>query len=143
VSIQNSIKNSYPGLGSPSVSYTKQDFAVASGDSEISCPLVPGNMEPGESGVMTGNMPVRQGIVRIKTEAPVASFRVTSIVGEDTETNDVILYRGDVATAITLTGSPKYDLCYRFVSDMPLNEIDINVNAGAAVQCSVEVVGGN
>lgn len=135
--ITNSVRNSYAGLGSPAASYSRQDQAAASGASTLVCAMP---------------SPVRQGYVRVKTEAPVASFLISAVLGRTnvdingqplSTPDQIVLYHGDVATAITGVTTAYVDECVRFQSDRPMFEIDIMITAGAATTISYEVAGGS
>lgn len=138
--IKNSIRNVYPGLGSPSTWVVKQDLPVASGASTITCIF---GQAADTYTTFGGSGPVRQGKVRVKTEAPVASFLIVAIVGKDASGTQYVFYHGDVATALTGVASAVVDESQDFISDTPLTEIDIMVNAGAAVNASIEVIAGH
>ena len=138
--ITNSIRNTYPGLGSPGTTYSRQNFPAASGASTVACVF---GTAPDAYTTFSGKGPVRQGMVRVKTEAPVASFLVDSIVGKDASGNQYVLYHGDVATALTGVVSAVVDQLYQFQSDTPLTEIDVMITAGAAVNASLEIAAGS
>lgn len=138
--ISSSIKKAYAGLGSPGTWVIKQDLPVASGASTVTFPF--GQASDAYT-TFSGSGPVRQGKVRVKTEAPVASFLIVAIVGKTQTGAQVVLYHGDVATAIAGVSSAVVDEFQDFVSDAALTEIDVMINAGAAVNASFEVVGGS
>ena len=122
--ISKSIRQIYPGMGSPGSSgFSMQNAAAAASAATLVCPLP---------------QPLSHGLVRIKTEAAVASFQVTSITGKDASAAVYILFAGEPALAMAGIN----DRYFHFNSDVPLVEIDIGILPGAATTISYEVVGG-
>lgn len=137
--LNNSVRKIYPGMGSPGSSFTQADQAAASGASTLTC---------------TMPSPVQHGLVHVKTEAAVASFLIVAVVGKTTVStvagapplttpDQIVLYHGDVATAIPGVTSAFVDEFIDFNADRAMFEIDIMISAGAAVNISYEVVGGS
>jgi hypothetical protein len=144
VPITNSVKTLFPGMGSSSVSYTLNGYTAAASAATLACPMGTLQTTPPATGqvLQTGSTPVRRGMVRVKTDAAVASFLVTAISGKDAGGVVYVLYHGDVATALAGIASAVVDQYYHFNSDVPLTEIDVAILPGAAVNISLEVVGG-
>jgi hypothetical protein len=138
--ISKSIKTLYPGMGSPTTSYTLNNYSAAASAATLACPMgTPQTTLPATGTVtQTGSNPVRQGLVRVKTEASVSTFQVTSITGKDASANVYILFAGEPALAMAGIA----DRYFHFSSDVPLTEIDIAILPGAATTVSLEVVGG-
>ena len=137
MAIKNSIRNVYPGMGSPGSSFVQNDVAAASGASTLTC---------------TMPSPVQHGKVRVKTEAAVASFIIVAVLGKTNvgptglplgTPDTIVLYHGDIATAIPGVATAFVDENIDFNGDRPMFEIDILISAGAAVNISYEVVGGS
>ena len=137
--ITHSVRNVYPGMGSPGTTYMRQAFPVASGASTVTCVF---GTAPDQYTTFSGSGPVRHGMVRVKSEAAVASFDVVALVGKDASGNQYVLYHGDVATAIPGVASAVVDQPYHFISDTPLTEIDVMLSAGAATIGSLEIAAG-
>lgn len=137
--LNNSIRRVYPGMGSPGPSFSLADQAAASGASTLVC---------------TMPQPISHGVVRVKTEAAVTSFLLVAVLGKTTVStvagapplttpDTIVLYHGDVATAIPGVTSAFVDEFIDFNADRPMSEIDILITAGAATTISYEVIGGS
>jgi hypothetical protein len=144
VPITNSIKTVFPGMGSSSVSYTLNNYSAAASAVTLACPMGTPQTTPPATGsvTQTGSTPVRRGMVRVKTEAAVASFLVTAISGKDAQGVVYVLYHGDTATALAGIASAVVDQYFHFSVDALLVEVDVGILPGAAVAVSLEVVGG-
>ena len=104
--IQNSVAKIYPGKGSPSTVWRHQDAPAPASATVIAA--VFGTAADAYT-TFQGSGPVRQGYIRVKTEAAVASFLVTQIVGKDASGVQYVLFHGDVATALTGVASAIVD----------------------------------
>ena len=139
--IINTVKKWYTGGGSPTVYFANQNFNInANGVVNVSCP-VGSNVQVNQS--MPG--PVRCGYFRTKTEGNANyTARVMSVIGDDGNANQVLLYAGDpVATAANVA----YDIIEEFNCDLLLQNINIAINIGglaanANAVLSVEVAAG-
>lgn len=132
--IINSVKISYPGLGSPTVYYANQNFAFAGG--VVTCPtgvnIQPNQMLPG---------PVVVGKVRLKSETNSgASLYIAGITGDDARGNQVMLYSGDTPTEVAMN----IERVIQFgPSDLPLSNINVNIEVNGGVPIlSLEVAAG-
>lgn len=149
--IINTIKNWYPGGGSPTVYFANQNFNITNGNTTISCP-VGSNIQTNQQGIG----PVRVGFVRVKSESP-GNFintgnvfpnssvaRVVAITGDDGNSNVVLLYAGDTNLALPNTN---IDCIYEWSCDLLLQNVNVtinvsNVNSVGNAVMSVEVAAG-
>jgi hypothetical protein len=140
VPITKSVKTLYAGMGSSTTSYTLNNYSAAASAATLLCPMGTPQTSPPATGTVTqtGSNPVRQGLVRVKSEASVASFQVTSITGKDAGGATYILFAGE--PALTMAGI--VDRYFHFSSDAALVEIDVAILPGATATVSLEVVGG-
>lgn len=151
MSIINTIKNWYPGGGSPTVYFANQNFNITNGNTTISLP-VGSNIQTNQQGIG----PVRVGFVRVKTEQcgtfvntgntyPNAQIaRVMAITGDDGNSNQVILYAGDTNIAVL---NANFDQIYEWSCDLLLQNVNViinvlNVNSTGNAVMSVEVAAG-
>jgi hypothetical protein len=149
--ITNTIKNWYPGGGSPSVYFANQNFNITNGNTTVSLP-VGANVQSNQQ----GQGPVRVGYVRVKTESvgtfintgnvyPNASLiRVLNIWGDDGSSNVVQIYSGDAAATVS---NMNIDECFEFSVALLLANINVsinvtNINATGNAVMSVEVAAG-
>ena len=151
MSIINTVKTMYPGLGSPTVYFTNANFNITNGNTTISLP-VGLNVQTNQIGIG----PVRVGIVRVKSESmgtlintgntfPNASLlRVLNIWGDDGNSNTVQLYPGDSGAAVANQNIDEY---FEFNTDFLLQNVNIainvtNINSTGNAVMSVEVAAG-
>ena len=132
--IINSVKISYPGLGSPTVYYSNQNFAFSGGIVTVPCGnvLAPNQSMPG---------PVMVGKVRLKTETNAGAIvYIAGITGNDGRGNQVMLYSGDTPP----TTAMNVELMKQFgPSDLPLSNINVNIAVSGGVPIlSLEVAAG-
>lgn len=149
--ITNTIKNWYPGGGSPSVYFANQNFNITNGNTVVSLP-VGANVQTNQF----GQGPVRVGFVRVKTEAPgtfintgnlypnASLIRVLTITGDDAASNTVQLYSGDAAAG---AANQNIDEIFEFSCDLALANVNVtinvtNINATGNAVMSVEVAAG-
>jgi hypothetical protein len=149
--IINTIKKWYTGGGSSTVYFANQNFNISNGNTTISCP-VGGNIQTNQ----VGGGPVTVGYVRVKTEAAgnfintgnvyanASVARVIAIVGDDGNSNQVLLYAGDTNVALPNVG---IDCIYEWSCDLQLTNVNViinvsNVNATGNAVMSVEVAAG-
>jgi hypothetical protein len=149
--IINTIKKWYTGGGSSSVYFANQNFNITNGNTTISCP-VGGNVQTNQ----IGGGPVTVGYVRVKTESPgnfintgnvypnASVMRVMAIVGDDGNSNQVLLYAGDANIALP---NVNIDCIYEWSCDLQLTNVNVilnvsNVNSTGNAVVSVEVAAG-
>jgi hypothetical protein len=151
MSIIQTVKRIYAGLGSPTVYFQNTNFNITNGNTTVSCP-VGSNVQTNQS----GSGPVTCGIVRVKSEGigtlintgnlyPNATLcRVLNIWGDDGSSNVVQFYEGD---AVQTVANLNIDRIYFFNSDLPLANINVainvqNINSTGNAVFSVEVAAG-
>ena len=149
--IINTIKKWYSGGGSSTVYTSNQNFNITNGNTTICLP-VGGNVQTNQ----IGNGPVTVGMVRVKTESPgnfvntgnvypnATVARVIAIVGDDGNSNQVLLYAGDTNIALP---NMNIDCIYEFSCDLQLTNVNViinvnNVNSTGNAVMSVEVAAG-
>lgn len=127
-----SMKQVYPGLGSPTAYNTNINAACAAGNTTISIPM--GSSVSG---------PISVGMIRVKSEPAAvgvnAQLRILDITADDGA--NTVLLRG--AETVLHGINQNVDELYEFCSDLALVNVNVAINVlNNTTNISVEVAGG-